>query len=140
MRYRIEAVKKIEKYLTSGTIIRYYRAMAEEKDVSEVFLKTVDEFCKESDAIFDEFDAIHNTYKKGEDIMDALRAFQLKRASIFLLIDALFHKEVELADKLERAELAEKKLEKMREFKKRFADLADDIDLYIMKEIGVGRW
>ena len=114
--------------------------MSEEKDVSAVFLKTVDEFCKESDAIFDEFDEIHDVYKKGEDIMDALREFQLKRASIFLLIDAIFHKEVELADKLERAELAEKKLEKMREFKKRFADLADDIDLYILKEIGVGRW
>ena len=114
--------------------------MSEEKEVSEVFLKTVDEFCNESDAIFNEFDAIRDAYKKGEDIMDELREFQLKRASIFLLIDAIFHKEVELADKLERAALAEKKLEKIREFKERFADLADDIDLYIMKEIGVGRW
>lgn len=131
---------KSKKYLNSRTIIRYYRAMSEEREVSEIFLKTVDEFYKESVAVFDEFDAIHDAYKKGEDIMGALREFQLNRASIFCLIDAIFHKTVEFEDKLERAGLAKEKLEKIREFKKRFADLADDIDLYVLKEIGVGRW
>jgi hypothetical protein len=114
--------------------------MSEDKEVSAIFLRTVDEFYKESDAIFNEFDAIHDAYEKGEDIMGDLRAFQLKRASIFLLIDAIFHKTVEFEDKLERAALAKEKRDKIREFEKRFADLADDIDLYVMKEIGVGRW
>ncbi|MBN1761834.1 MAG: hypothetical protein JW878_01975 [Methanomicrobia archaeon] len=114
--------------------------MSEEKEVSEIFLKTVDEFCEDSDAIFNEFDVIHEAYKKGEGTMDALREFQLNRASIFCLIDAFFHKEVEFEDKLEKAGLAKKKLDKIREFKKRFADLADEIDLYVLKEIGVGRW
>ena len=114
--------------------------MSEEKEVSAVFLRTVDEFYKDSDAIFNEFDAIRDAYAKGEDIMDALREVQLNRASIFCLIDAIFHKEVEFEDKLEKAGLAKKKLEKIREFKKRFADLADEINLYVIKEIGVGRW
>jgi len=114
--------------------------MSEEKEVSAVFLRTVDEFYKESDAIFNEFDVIRDAYAKGEDIMGTLREFQLNRASIFCLIDAFFHKEVEFADKLEKAGLAKEKLEKIREFKERFADLADEIDLYVLKEIGVGRW
>jgi hypothetical protein len=137
---RHTAEKRIANYLNSETVIRYYRAMSEEKEVSAVFLRTVDEFYKESDAIFNEFDAIRAAYAKGEDIMDALREVQLNRASIFCLIDAIFHKEVEFEDKLERAGLAKEKLEKIREFKKRFADLADEIDLYVLKEIGVGRW
>ncbi len=111
-----------------------------EKDVSEVFLKTVDDFCKESKAIFKEFDVIRKQYLSGEDIMDALQEFRLKRASIFLLIDAIFHKEVELEHKLDKVEMDKEKMDKMLEFKHRFADLADDIDLFVMKEIGVGRW
>jgi hypothetical protein len=112
----------------------------EEKEVSAVFLKTVDEFCKDSDAIFKEFDVIRESYVKGEDIMDALRDFRLARASIFLLIDAIFHKEVELEHKLNKAEIAEEKREKILEFKNRFADLAESIDLFVMQEIGVGQW
>lgn len=112
----------------------------EEKEVSAIFLKTVDDFYKESDAIFEDFDEIHGKYRKGEDIMDALQDFRLKRASIFLLIDAIFHKAVELEDKLENAGIAKEKTDKLQEFKNRFADLADDIDLFVMQEIGVGRW
>ena len=112
----------------------------EEKEVSAVFLKTVDEFCKDSDTIFKEFDAIRESRVKGEDIMGALQEFRLERASIFLLIDAIFHKEVELEHKLDKAEIAKEKRDKILEFKDRFADLAEDIDLFVMKEIGVGQW
>jgi hypothetical protein len=136
-----EASKKQKNYLKLGLSFGIiYRAMPEEKEVSDIFLKTVDEFYKESDVIFDEFDAILESYKKGGDITGALREFQLNRASIFSLIDAFFHKTVEFEDKLEKAGLAKKKVERIREFKKRFADLADEIDLYVIKEIGVGRW
>lgn len=112
----------------------------EEKDVSAVFLKTVDEFCKDSDTIFKEFDVIRESYVKGEDIMGALREFRLKRASIFLLIDAIFHKAVELEYKLDKAGVGKEKRDKILDFKGRFADLADEIDLFVLKEIGVGQW
>jgi len=111
----------------------------EEVEVSEVFLKTIDTFFKESNAIFKEFDAIRARYVKGEDIMDALREFRLKRPSIFTLIDAIFHKEVEFEDKLDMADIGKEKREKIQEFKMRFADLAEDIDLYVLREIGVGQ-
>jgi hypothetical protein len=111
----------------------------EEVEVSEAFLKTIDTFYKDSDAIFNEFDTIRAKYSKGEDIMDALREFRVKRASIFMLIDDIFHKEVEFEDKLGRADIAKEKREKLQEFKDRFADLAEEIDLYVLKEIGVVR-
>lgn len=112
----------------------------EEKEVSRVFLRTVDDFYKESDSIFADFDLIRERYLNGEDIMDALQEFRLKRASIFLLIDAIFHKVVDLEDRFERAVVAKEKRDKLQEFKNRFADLADEIDLFVMEEIGVGRW
>lgn len=111
----------------------------EEVEVSEAFLKTIDTFYKESDAIFKEFDAIRAKYSKGKNIMDSLREFRLKRASIFTLIDDIFHKEVELEDKLDRADIGKEKRKKIQEFKNRFADLAEEIDLYVLKEIGVGQ-
>jgi hypothetical protein len=109
-----------------------------EIEVSEVFLKTVDNFYRESGTIFKEFDAIRENYLKGENIMDELHEFRLKRASIFTLIDAIFHKEVELADKLDKADIAKEKRDKIQEFKTRFADIADEINLYIIRELGVG--
>jgi hypothetical protein len=114
--------------------------MAEEKEVSEVFLKTLDSFYKESEAIFKEFDAILARHKRGEDIMDALHEFRIRRSSIFCFIDAIFHKKVEFEDKLAKAEIGKEKQAKLREFKDRFADLAEDIDLFVLKEIGVDRW
>ena len=111
----------------------------EEREVSEVFLKTIDTFYQESDSIFKEFDTIRARYVKGEDVTDALREFRLERPSIFTLIDAIFHKEVEFEDKLDRADIGKEKREKIQEFKTRFADLAEEIDLYVLKEIGVGQ-
>ncbi|MHC1611304.1 MAG: hypothetical protein ACXQTW_06895 [Candidatus Methanospirareceae archaeon] len=113
---------------------------AREKGVPARFFKNVDEFYKESEAIFKEFDAIHEKYLRGEDITGALREFRLKRAGIFLLIDAIFHKEAELEEKLEKAEIEREKREKILEFKDRFADLADEIDLFVLEEMGVGQW
>lgn len=108
-----------------------------EKEVSETFLKTVDNFYKESDTIFEEFDAIRENYLKGENIMDELREFRLKKASIFTLIDDIFHKEVDLADKLDKAEIGKEKRDKIQEFKTRFGDIADEINLYVIRELGV---
>ncbi|MBE0517179.1 MAG: hypothetical protein IBX41_07330 [Methanophagales archaeon] len=109
-----------------------------EREVSEIFLKTVDTFYKESSTIFEEFDAIRENYLKGENIMDELHEFRLKRASIFTLIDGIFHKEVDLADKLDKAEIGKEKRAKIQEFKTRFADIADEINLYVIRELGVG--
>ena len=116
--------------------------MTEEKneiEVSETFLKTVDNFYKESSEIFKEFDAIREKYLKGEDIMDELREFRLRRASIFTLIDGIFHKEVDLKDKLDKANIAKEKRDKIQEFKNRFADIADEINLYVIRELGVDK-
>jgi hypothetical protein len=114
--------------------------MGEEKEVSEVFVKTLDTFYRDSEAIFKEFDAILARYKTGEDIVDALREFRIRRSSIFCFIDAIFHKTVELEDKLAKAAIGQEKQAKMHEFKARFGELAEEIDLYVLKEIGVDRW
>jgi len=105
--------------------------------VAEVFLKTVDSFYKESATIFKECDEILENYRKGKDITDDLREFKLRQPSIFALIDGIFHKEVDLEDKLDRAGIEEEKREKIREFKKRFAGLSDEIDLFVLAELGI---
>ncbi|MBA5942007.1 MAG: hypothetical protein H0M93_01550 [Methanophagales archaeon] len=114
------------------------REEKKEKKVSEIFLKTVNSFYKESATIFKECDEILDNYKKGKDITDDLNAFKLRRPSIFALIDGIFHKEVDLEDKLDRAGIEEEKREKMREFKNRFAGLSDEIDLFVLAELGIG--
>ena len=115
------------------------REETKEMEVSEIFLKTVDNFYKESDTIFEEFDAIREKYLKGENIMDELHEFRLKRASIFTLIDDIFHKEVDFADKLEKAEIGKEKRDMIQEFKCRFADIADEINLYVIRELGLDK-
>jgi hypothetical protein len=109
----------------------------EEKRVSEVFLGTVNEFYRGSDQIFKEFDEILGKYSKGEDIMDDLKAFKSKSPRIFGLIEGIYHKEVEFEDKLDRAKVKQEKRDKMLEFKTRFADLADEIDLLVLGELGL---
>jgi len=53
------------------------------------------------------------------------------------LIDDIFHKEVDLKDKLDKAEIGKEKRAKIQEFKTRFADIADEINLYVIRELGV---
>jgi hypothetical protein len=105
------------------------------KEVSKIFLKTLDDFYKESDAIFNECNEILTNYKKGGDITDDLSAFKAKRQGIFALIDDIFHKEADLEEKLDIAGTGEETRDKIREFKDRFADLADEIDLFVLVEL-----
>ncbi len=109
------------------------------KEVSRIFLKTLDEFYKESDAIFNECDEILANYKKGGNITDDLSAFKAKRPAIFALIDDIYHKEVDLEEKLDIAGTREELRGKIREFKDRFADLADEIDLFVLAELDFSR-
>ena len=105
------------------------------KEVSRIFLKTLDDFYKESDAIFNECDAILANYKKGKNVTDDLSAFKAKRQGIFALIDDVYHKEVDLEEKLDVAGTGNETRDKIREFKDRFADLADEIDLFVLAEL-----
>lgn len=109
------------------------------KEASKVFLKTLDSFYTESDAIFKECDAILANYKKGGNITDDLSAFKAKQPGIFALIDDIYHKEVDLEEKLDIARTAEEIRDKIREFKDRFADLADEIDLFVLAELDFSR-
>ena len=110
----------------------------EEEKVPESFLKAVDEFYKERDVIFKEFDAIRNNYIKGSDIMEDLKVFKSKRPGIFTLIDGIFHKEVEFEHKLDKTGVEKEKRDKILEFKERFSDLADEIDILVLGELGLG--
>ncbi len=114
-------------------------AEEEEEKVPETFLKVVSEFYKESDMIFKEFDAIHDNYSKGADIIEDLKKFRSKRPSVFGLIYDIFHKEVELEDKIDRAGIEKKERDKILEFRERFSDLADEIDILVLGELGLGR-
>jgi len=109
------------------------------KEVSKVFLGTLDDFYKESDAIFKECEEILAKFNKGEDIIDDLSAFKAKRPGIFTLIDDIYHKEVDLEDKLEIARIGQEIRDTLLEFKNRFADLADEIDLFVLAELGFNR-
>ena len=106
-----------------------------EEKIPRAFIMRVDDFNRESEAIFSEFEAIKEKYKRGEDVMADLKRFRSKRPGIFTLIDDLYHKEVEFEDKLERAQIDEDKRQKMLEFKQRFAELADEIDLLVLGEL-----
>ena len=110
-----------------------------EEKVPEAFLKIVNDFYKERDTIFKEFDAIRDNYLKGNDIMEDLKVFRSKRPGIFTLIDGIFHKEVELEYKLDKTGVEKEKRDKLREFKERFSDLADEIDILVLGELGLGR-
>jgi hypothetical protein len=111
----------------------------EEREVSKTFLKAVNDFYIESETIFQEFDEMRAKYLKGEDVREDLKQFRSKRLGIFMIIDDIFHKEVDLEDKLNRAHVGKEERDKMLEFKNRFADLADELDLLILTELGLGR-
>ncbi|RJS80077.1 hypothetical protein CW713_07875 [Methanophagales archaeon] len=109
----------------------------EEEGVSALFLEMVDSFNRESERIFKQFDEIKSKYSEGVDIRADLEAFKSKNPRIFTLIDDIYHKEVELTDKLDKGEVEQEKRAKLLEFKVRFADLADEIDFLVLEEIGV---
>ncbi len=111
----------------------------EEEKVPRTLLKAMDEFYRDSEAVFEEFDEILATYSKGEDIRDDLKEFRSKKPGIFTLIYDIFHKEVELEDKLDKAGIEQEKRDKIAEFKNRFSDLADEMDLLILEELGLNR-
>ncbi len=113
--------------------------MVEEEAIPRTFIARVEDFNNESESIFEEFDAIKAKYERGEDITADLKQFRSKRPGIFALIDDLYHKEVDVADKIERANIEPDKLQKLFEFKERFAELADEIDLLVLDELGLGR-
>jgi hypothetical protein len=113
--------------------------MSEEEEgpyISQVFLKTLDEFLAESDAIFAEWGEILAKHKQGEDIVGDLDKFKARRTRIFVLIDDIYHKEVDLTDKLDAARIGHDIRDKISEFKDRFAELADEVDMYVLTEIG----
>ncbi|NQE04556.1 hypothetical protein C5S32_01680 [ANME-1 cluster archaeon GoMg1] len=109
----------------------------EEEKVPRTLLKAMGEFYRDRDAVFEEFDEIQAMYSKGEDIRDDLKEFRSKKPAIFTLIYDIFHKEVELEDKLDKAGIEQEKRDKIAEFKNRFSDLADEMDLLILEELGL---
>lgn len=110
-----------------------------ERKVPATLLKTVSEFYRESDMVFKEFDEIRGSYLKGRDVWEDLKKFRSKRVGVFWLIYDIFHKEVELEDKLDGAGVEKEKRDKILEFKNRFSDLAEEIDLLVLEELGVSR-
>ncbi len=119
-------------------IVKMIEGDTEEEAIPRAFIMRVEDFNKESESIFSEFEAIRAKYKRGEDITADLKQFRSKRPGIFALIDDLYHKEVDVEDKIERAHLEPEKVQKLFEFKERFAELADEIDLLVLHELGLG--
>jgi hypothetical protein len=114
--------------------------MTEEVDkVPRNFLKALSDFNRKREIVFKEFDEIQDKYSKGEDIVEDLKRFRSKRPDIFTVIDDIFHKAVEVEDKLGRERVKEEEWEVMRAFKDRFSDLAEEIDLLVLGELGLGR-
>jgi len=113
--------------------------MTEEVDkVPRNFLKALSDLNREREIVFKEFDEIQDKYSKGEDIVEDLKRFRSKRPDIFMLIDDIFHKAVEVEHKLDQERVKEEKREVMQAFKDRFSDLAEEIDLLVLSELGLG--
>ncbi|MBN1454756.1 MAG: hypothetical protein JW945_00675 [Methanomicrobia archaeon] len=117
--------------------------MVEEEErelfISKAFLGTLDEFVRDRDAITAEWNEILARYKECEDIMDDIRAFQIRKPSVFMLIDDIYHKEVELEEKLTIAQVSDEIRTHLQSFKEQFAELADEIDLFVLAEIGLSK-
>ena len=114
--------------------------MSEEVDkVPRTFLKALADFYREREIVFKEFDEIQDKYSKGEDIVEDLKRFKSKRPGIFVVIDDIFHKEVEVEDKLDRERVKEEERGVIQEFKDRFSDLAEEIDLLVLEELVASR-
>ncbi|HDS45903.1 MAG TPA: hypothetical protein ENN68_07430 [Methanomicrobia archaeon] len=115
--------------------------VAEEKErfISKAFLGTLDEFVRDRDAITAEWNEILARYKQGEDVMEDFRAIQIKKPSIFMLIDDIYHKEIELEEKLKVAQVSDEIRSQLQAFKEQFAELADEIDLFVLAEIGLSK-
>ena len=114
--------------------------MTEEVDkVPRTFLKALDDFNRERELVFKAFDEIQDKYSKGEAIVEDLKLFRSKRPGIFMVIDDLFHKEVEVEHKLDQEQVKEEEREILLAFKGRFSNLAEEIDLLVLEELGVGR-
>jgi hypothetical protein len=114
--------------------------MTEEEDkVPRSFLKALGDLNRERELIFKEFDEIQDKYTKGEDIVEDLKQFKSKRPGIFVVIDDLFHKAVEVEHKLDKERVKEEEREVMWEFKDRFSDLAEAIDLLVLEELVANR-
>jgi len=111
----------------------------EEEKVPRTLLKAMDDFYRAHEAVFEEFDEILATYSKGGDIRDGLKAFRSKKPGIFTLIYDIFHKEVELEHKFSKTGVEQGKRDKIAEFKNRFSDLADEMDLLILEELGLNK-
>jgi hypothetical protein len=111
----------------------------EEDKVPRTFLKALADFNREREKIFKEFDEIQDKYSKGEGIVEDLKGFRSKRPGIFMAIDDLFHKEVEVEHKLDQERVKEEEREVLKAFKDRFSDLAEEIDLLVLEELGLGR-
>ena len=56
-----------------------------------------------------------------------------------MVIDDIFHKAVEVEDKLDQERVKEEEREVMREFKDRFSDLAEAIELLVLEELVASR-
>jgi len=114
--------------------------MTEEVDkVPRTLLKALSDLNREREIVFKEFDEIQDKYSKGEDIVEDLKRFRIKRPGIFMLIDDIFHKAVEVEHKLDQERVKEEKRAVMQTFKDRFSDLAEEIDLLVLSELGLGR-
>jgi hypothetical protein len=135
--------KRNRKVFKVWAISKTSQTMAEEEEkelfISKVFLGTLDEFIRDRDAITAEWNAILARYKQGEDIMDDFRAIQARKPSIFMLIDDIYHKEVELEEKFKVAQVSDEIRTQLQAFKERFAELADEIDLFVLAEIGLSK-
>jgi hypothetical protein len=114
--------------------------MTEEVDkVPRTFLKALADFYREREMVFKEFDEIQDKYSKGEDIIEDLKRFKSKRPGIFVVIDDIFHKAVEVEHKLDQERVKEEERVVIREFKDRFSDLAEEIDLLVLEELVASR-
>ncbi len=134
------AKQKRKAYLYASHLLLVRAKMGEEaeEEIPRAFITRVDDFNKDIEEIYREFEAIKAKYERGEDITADLKRFRSKRPGIFALIDDLYHKEVDVADKIERAHVDPDKIKKLYEFKEQFAELADEIDLIVLDELGLG--
>jgi hypothetical protein len=109
----------------------------EEGKVPEGIKEAIEEFHRASETIFKCFDDIYSNYLRGRDVREELKGLRDVKSDLFHLIGYILSSKKEGIEKIiEGKGITEEKRAKILEFKERYRDLEDEMDVIRYEEIG----
>ena len=109
----------------------------EERKVPEGVKEAIEEFHRASDTIFKCFDDIYSDYLRGKDVREELKGLRDVKSDLFHLIGFILSSEKEGIEKIIGGEgIMKGRRDKILEFKERYRDLEDEMDVVGYEEMG----